>query len=90
MVLWVAIRRLACRLAPLSATLFLSGCDWAVLNPKGPIGDANKTILIDSVAIMLVIVVPTIIATLGIAWWFRSSNQRAFYLPDWEYSGQLE
>jgi cytochrome o ubiquinol oxidase subunit II len=39
---------------------------------------------------MLVIVVPTIIATLGIAWWFRSSNQRAFYLPDWEYSGQLE
>jgi cytochrome o ubiquinol oxidase subunit 2 len=39
---------------------------------------------------MLVIVVPTIVATLGIAWWFRSSNQRAFYLPDWEYSGQLE
>jgi cytochrome o ubiquinol oxidase subunit II len=35
-------------------------------------------------------VVPTIVATLGIAWWFRSSNRRAFYLADWEYSGQLE
>ena len=61
-----------------------------MLNPKGPIGDGNATLLVDSVAIMLVIVVPTIIATLGVAWWFRSSNQRAFYLPDWEYSGQLE
>ena len=69
----------------LVAALFLSGCDWAVLNPKGPVGDGNATLLVNSVAIMLVIVVPTIIATLGVAWWFRSSNQRAFYLPDWEY-----
>jgi cytochrome o ubiquinol oxidase subunit II len=83
-------QRLLLRLASLAFTLSLGGCDWAVLNPKGPVGDGNATLLVDSVAIMLVIVVPTIIATLGIAWWFRSSNQRAFYLPDWEYSGQLE
>jgi cytochrome o ubiquinol oxidase subunit II len=82
--------RIVLRLASLAAALQLGGCDWAVLNPKGPIGDGNATLLIDSVAIMLVIVVPTIVATLGIAWWFRSSNRRAFYLPDFEYSGQLE
>ena len=80
----------AARAAALLGSMFVGGCDWAVLNPKGPVGDGNATLLVDSVAIMLVIVVPTIIATLGIAWWFRSSNQRAFYLPDWEYSGQLE
>ena len=90
MILNARVRRLVLRLAPLAAALLLGGCDWAVLNPKGPIGDGNATLLVDSVAIMLVIVVPTIIATLGIAWWFRSSNGRAFYLPDWEYSGQLE
>ena len=39
---------------------------------------------------MLAIVVPTIVATLGFAWWFRASNTRARYLPDWAYSGQLE
>jgi cytochrome o ubiquinol oxidase subunit II len=83
-------QRLFPRLAPLGAALFLSGCDSAVLDPKGPIGDANKTILIDSVAIMLAIVVPTILATLAAAWWYRSSNTRAQYLPDFEYSGQLE
>ncbi len=86
----VAVSRIILKLAPLAVALLLSGCNWAVLNPKGPIGDGNSMLLVDSVAIMLVIVVPTIIATLGIAWWFRSSNRRAFYLPDWEYSGQLE
>src|ERR1700747_2088334 len=90
MILRTLFRRLLLWLAPLTAALFLGGCDWAVLNPKGPIGDGNAMLLVDSVVIMLVILVPTIIATLGIAWWFRSSNQRAFYLPDWEYSGQLE
>ena len=90
MILWGGVRRLAFRLAPLSAILLLSGCDLGVLDPKGPIGDANLQILIDSVAIMLAIVVPTVIATLVVAWWFRSSNTRAQYLPDFEYSGSLE
>jgi cytochrome o ubiquinol oxidase subunit II len=89
MILKDGVRR-TLRLAPLGAALLLGGCDWAVLDPKGPIGDANKTILLDSVAIMLAIVVPTILATLAAAWWFRSSNTRARYLPDFEYSGALE
>lgn len=39
---------------------------------------------------MLAIVVPVIIATLGFAWWFRASNTRAAYWPDWAFSGTLE
>ena len=39
---------------------------------------------------MLAIVVPTIIATLGVAWWYRASNGKARYLPNWEYSGRIE
>jgi cytochrome o ubiquinol oxidase subunit 2 len=78
------------RLAPLGAALLLSGCDIGVLDPKGPIAEANKTLLLDSVAIMLAIVIPTIVAVLAAAWWFRASNTRARYLPDFEYSGALE
>jgi cytochrome o ubiquinol oxidase subunit 2 len=89
MILTGGVRKIF-RLAPLGAALLLSGCDWAVLDPRGPIADANKTILIDSVAIMLAIVIPTILATLAAAWWYRSSNTRATYLPDFEYSGALE
>lgn len=62
----------------------------AVLDPAGPIGAADRTILLDSLAIMLAIVVPTILATLAFAWWFRAANTRARHLPTWSYSGRLE
>ena len=68
----------------------LSGCSEGVLDPKGPIAAAEREILFNSLAIMLAIVVPTILATLGIAFWFRSSNRRARYRPDFTYSGRLE
>ncbi len=61
-----------------------------ILDPQGPIAAANKTILIDSIAIMLAIVLPTIVAIFAFAWYFRQSNTRAFHWPDWEYSGRLE
>jgi cytochrome o ubiquinol oxidase subunit II len=67
----------------------LGGCT-AILAPVGPVGSAERTILTDAVAIMLAIVVPTIVATLAFAWWFRASNTRARYLPTWAYSGRLE
>jgi cytochrome o ubiquinol oxidase subunit II len=61
-----------------------------VLDPKGPIAAAESQILLNSLGIMLAIVIPTIVATLGAAYWFRSSNRRARYLPDFAYSGRLE
>jgi cytochrome o ubiquinol oxidase subunit 2 len=67
----------------------LAGCG-GVLDPQGPVGASEKLILIDSLAIMLAIVVPVILATIGFAWWFRESNARAIYLPDWAFSGHLE
>ena len=68
----------------------LGGCTEGVLDPKGPIAFAERQILFNSLGIMLAIVIPTILATLGVAFWFRSSNRRAVYRPDFEYSGRLE
>jgi cytochrome o ubiquinol oxidase subunit 2 len=65
-------------------------CLAGVLDPAGPIGRSEKEILYDAVAIMLAIVVPVMIATLAIAWWFRASNSRAKRLPNWSFSGKLE
>src|SRR6201986_2805049 len=61
-----------------------------ILNPQGPVAAADKMILIDSIAIMLAIVVPTIVAIFAFAFYFRASNTKAFYWPDWEYSGRIE
>jgi cytochrome o ubiquinol oxidase subunit 2 len=61
-----------------------------VLDPQGPIGAAEKLILINATVVMLAVVVPVIVLTLGFAWWFRAGNAKARYLPDWEYSGPIE
>jgi cytochrome o ubiquinol oxidase subunit 2 len=74
----------------LAAAIGLSACNRGILDPNGPIGSAEKSILIDSLGIMLAIVVPTILATIAFSWWFRASNTRAVHLPDWEYSGRIE
>src|SRR6267154_2445742 len=68
----------------------LGGCTGGVLDPKGPIAVAERQILFNSLGIMLAIVIPTILATLGVAWWFRASNTRARYMPEFTYSGRLE
>ena len=68
----------------------LGGCAEGVLDPKGPIAYAERLILFNATGIMLAIVIPTMVATLAIAFWFRSSNSRAIYLPEFHYSGRLE
>jgi len=68
----------------------LGGCNEGVLDPKGPVAFAERQILFNSLGIMLAIVIPTILAIIGVAFWFRASNTDARYLPDFTYSGRLE
>ncbi len=69
----------------------LTSCRQAgVLDPQGPVGSAERLILLNATAIMLVVVVPVIVLTLVFAWWYRASNKRAVYWPEWSYSGQIE
>jgi cytochrome o ubiquinol oxidase subunit II len=74
---------------PLLASGLLAGCG-GVLDPAGPVGAGDRFILLNALAIMLLIVVPTILATLAFAWWFRAGNARAERRPDWAFSGRLE
>jgi cytochrome o ubiquinol oxidase subunit 2 len=61
-----------------------------VLDPQGPVASAERLILFNATAIMLVVVLPVILLTLAFAWWYRASNKRAVYWPDWSYSGHIE
>src|SRR5260221_5607651 len=75
----------------LIAVALLGGCTTeGVLDPKGPIAVAERQILFNALGIMLAIVIPTIVATLAVAAWYRASNKRARYLPEFEYSERLE
>ena len=73
-----------------AVSLLTAACNRGILDPVGPIGAQEKQILINSTAIMLAIIIPTMIATVAFAWWFRRGNTKATYRPDWEYSGAIE
>ncbi|UYB51121.1 ubiquinol oxidase subunit II [Xanthomonas sp. AM6] len=70
--------------------LLLAGCDSAILNPKGQIGHDEKTLLITSVVLMLLVVIPVIVMTLAFAWRYRASNTKARYEPNWSHSTAIE
>jgi cytochrome o ubiquinol oxidase subunit II len=77
---------LVCAAVPLVASCRQAG----VLDPQGPVAAAERLLLINSTEIMLVVVVPVILATLGFAWWYRASNARADHTPEWDYEGSVE
>jgi cytochrome o ubiquinol oxidase subunit 2 len=73
------------------AALCVASCRPAgVLDPQGPIASAERLLMINALAIMLVVVVPVIIATLAFAWWYRASNPRAVRSLDITYEGRIE
>ncbi len=86
----LAADRMLKPLAVAATVLGLGGCAPALLDPAGPVAAGEKTLLINSLAVMLGIVVPVIVATIAFAWWFRAGNARARRRPDFAYSGKLE
>jgi cytochrome o ubiquinol oxidase subunit II len=73
------------------AALLVASCSRAgVLDPQGPIAEAERLLLINSTGIMLVVVVPVILATLAFAWWYRSSNTRAGRSTEQSYEERIE
>src|SRR2546423_9014331 len=75
---------------PAASALLIAASSTSILEPAGPVARGERIILLDALVIMLAIVVPTIVATLVFAWWYRASNPKARYLPHWAYSGRLE
>src|SRR5689334_9089405 len=73
------------------APLLLASCRQAgILDPQGPVAGAQQLLLINSTAIMLVVVVPVIVATLAFAYWYRAGNPRATRGLDPAYEGRIE
>ncbi|MBB3695217.1 ubiquinol oxidase subunit II [Sphingomonas sp. BK580] len=77
------------RLAVMIASSALTGCT-GVIDPQGPVGRTNLAVLLIALAVMLVVVLPTICAAVWFAWWYRGSNPRARRRPDFVYSGRIE
>ena len=90
-----AFKRWRVPLAGSGLAVSLAGCsgnfgDYALLDPKGSIGVAEKALIWTSVWTMLIVVVPVILLTLWFAWHFRATNRNAAYSPKWSHSTAIE
>lgn len=78
------------RLAAAAALLALAGCSKTiVLDAPGDVAAQQGNLIVIATALMLLIIVPVIAATLLFAWRYRASAN-ATYKPDWDHSTQLE
>jgi len=78
-------------LLSLGAVTFLAGCSTILLfNPKGPIGEAEKFLILAAIGLMAIVVIPVFI----MAFWFpvkyRASNTASTYTPKWSYSAKID
>ena len=70
--------------------LLAGGCDrMVVLNPRGPIADAERGLMIDAFTVMMIVVVPVIVMALWFALRYRASRN-ARYEPTWAYSAKVD
>ncbi len=81
------VSRVAALVAP---TVLLGGCSSVILSPAGDVALRERNLIIASTALMLLIIVPVIVATVVFAWRYRATNTAAAYAPDWHHSTQLE
>lgn len=84
-------------LASLSMLTFLllasTGCaeNIAVLNPKGPVAEQQRELMLVSTLLCCIVIVPVLILTAIIIWRYRDrEGRKAAYSPNWAHSTRLE
>ncbi len=73
-----------------SIFLVLHGSDLTILNPKGPIAEKQRNLILFAALLSVIVVIPVFILTFTIAWKYRAGNVAARYTPDWDYNAKLE
>ena len=78
-------------LLSLGAVTCLGGCSTILLfDPKGPIGESERFVILAAFVLMLLVVIPVFI----MAFWFprkyRASNPDSTYMPKWGYSAKID
>ena len=80
-------------IAGMAAALALTGCTFGSADDFGAAGPVSGTIrelLITAAGVMLIVVIPVYLLTIGFAWRYRASNRSARYAPDWAYSPRID
>lgn len=77
-------------LSLIAGTLLLSGCDSALLNPKGQVALEQRSLILTAFGLMMIVVIPAVLMAVVFAWKYRASNTNAKYSPNWSHSNKVE
>jgi len=78
-------------LLSLGAITFLAGCSTILLfNPKGPIGESERFLILAAIGLMAIVVIPVFIMAFWFSVKYRASNTASTYTPKWSYSGKID
>ncbi len=73
------------------AVTLLGGCSTILLiNPKGPIGESERFLILVAIGLMAIVVIPVFIMAFLFSVKYRASNTAANYTPKWSYSGKID
>ena len=61
-----------------------------LFDPKGPIGDAERFVILAAFVLMLIVVIPVFVMIFWFSLKYRASNSKAIYMPKWSRSGKIE
>lgn len=87
------IARVALLLCVASMIFMLTGCEEHIvgmLNPKGLIADEERKLFFDTLALMLIVVLPVIIMSFTFVYHYQASHRVRTYKPNWAHSYFLE
>lgn len=78
-------------LLSLCAVPLLGGCSTILLfDPKGPIGESERFVIIAAFVLMLIVVIPVFIMGFWFPRKYRASNTESTYMPKWSHSATIE
>ena len=77
-------------LSLIAGAVLLSGCDSALLNPKGQIALEQRSLILTSFGLMMIVVIPAVFMAVFFAWKYRATNTNATYSPNWSHSNKVE
>ena len=79
------------RLLPILGAFLFSGCsELVLLDPKGPVGETERYVILFAFFLMLLVVIPVIIMAIWFPLRYRANHKRDDYDPKWSYSGKIE
>jgi len=61
-----------------------------LFDPKGPVGGAERFLIIAAIVLMLIVVIPVAAMVFLFPRKYRASNTNAIYLPKWDRSAKIE